>query len=254
MREKKQKKEERKRRKAAAKAAVARAGGEQDEENSRAPRPARKSLSDWRGKFAVPKGGGAKSSAGDVASLVGIEKVVVQKREAYGDKFYRQVSAMQHLFNCTDVVSVRRSGTIHFTSFHVDTVISHGLILEKAVLKGISRWISFAVVCGQVEVLSVSWLIKFCSQEEEFADTGYQTTLPDPGEGTAFPSSMQQLGALTAEDFNRKSGAVKEDGRWGAYCLRQRCDQAGTIISRLLWVVVAGFSGLSEVWLGTHAS
>lgn len=116
MREKKQKKEERKRRKAAAKAAVARAGGEQDEENSRAPRPARKSLSDWRGKFAVPKGGGAKSSAGDVASLVGIEKVVVQKREAYGDKFYRQVkllTAFRALFNCADFVHVRRLGTVH---------------------------------------------------------------------------------------------------------------------------------------------
>lgn len=109
MREKKQKKEERKRRKAAAKAAGARAGVEQDEENARAPRPARKSLSDWRGKFAMsaaglgigsgasaaPRGGSARSSAGDVSSLVGSEKVVVQKREAYGDKFYRQVSDLQ---------------------------------------------------------------------------------------------------------------------------------------------------------------
>lgn len=91
-------------------------------------------------------------------------------------------------------------------------------------MKGISRSISWyvsAVICGQVEALSVSWSTKFCSQEEEFADTGYQTTQPDPGESTAFPSGMQQLGALTAEDFNRKSAAVKEDGRWGAYCLRQ---------------------------------
>lgn len=115
MREKKQKKEERKRRKAAAKAAGARTGGEQDEENSRVSRPARKSLSDWRGKFAMSaaglgigsgagaasRGGSARSSAGDVSSLVGNEKVVVQKREAYGDKFYRQVqlcisSAMFH--------------------------------------------------------------------------------------------------------------------------------------------------------------
>ena len=108
MREKKERKEERKRRKAAAKAAGARAGGEQ-EENSRVPRPARKSLSDWRGKFAMgaaglgigsgggatSRGGSARSSAGDVSSLVGVEKVVVQKREAYGDKFYRQVRAPQ---------------------------------------------------------------------------------------------------------------------------------------------------------------
>lgn len=106
MREKKEKKEERRRRKAAAKAAGARAGGEQ-EESSRVPRPARKSLSDWRGKFAMSaaglgigsgggiasRGGSARSSAGDVSSLVGVEKVVVQKREAYGDKFYRQVRA-----------------------------------------------------------------------------------------------------------------------------------------------------------------
>lgn len=104
MREKKQKKEERKRRKAAAKAAGARAGGEQDEESARVARPARKSLSDWRGKFAMAglgigsgagaasRDGSARSSAGDVSSLVGNEKVVVQKREAYGDKFYRQVN------------------------------------------------------------------------------------------------------------------------------------------------------------------
>lgn len=105
MREKKQKKEERRRRKAAAKAAAgARAVGEQDEQVSRAPRPARKSLSDWRGKLGMAglgmgSGGGAglpraassRSSAGDVSSLVGSEKVVVQKREAYGEKFYRQV-------------------------------------------------------------------------------------------------------------------------------------------------------------------
>lgn len=107
--EKRQKKEERKRRKAAAKAAGARAGGQQDEESSRTPRPARKSISDWRGKFAIGAaglgissaggaGGGAsrsanpRSSPGDVSSLVSNEKVVVQKREAYGDKFYRQVS------------------------------------------------------------------------------------------------------------------------------------------------------------------
>ena len=107
--EKRQKKEERKRRKAAAKAAAgARAGGQQDEESSRVQRPARKSISDWRGKFAmgaaglgigsaggggggVSRGASSRSSPGDVSSLVSNEKVVVQKREAYGDKFYRQV-------------------------------------------------------------------------------------------------------------------------------------------------------------------
>ncbi|CAM9558885.1 unnamed protein product, partial [Hapterophycus canaliculatus] len=152
VREKKQKKEERKRRKAAAKAAAgARAVGEQDEEVSRAPRPARKSLSDWRGKFAMSglgmgSGGGAglprvasARAAGDVSSLVGSEKVVVQKREAYGEKFYRQ--------------------------------------------------------------------------EEDFADTGYQVAPSDTGPDPAIPSGMQQLGALTAEDFNRKLGAANEDGR-----------------------------------------
>lgn len=105
VREKKQKKEERKRRKAAAKAAGTRAGGEQDEENARVPRPARKSISDWRGKFTMgaaglgigsgggpsSRGGSSRNTAGDVSSLVGNEKVVVQKREAYSDKFYRQV-------------------------------------------------------------------------------------------------------------------------------------------------------------------
>lgn len=97
VREKKQKKEERKRRKAAAKAAgAARAGGEQSEESTRAARPARKSLSDWRGKlsmagFGTDRGGSARSSAGDVSSLVGKEKLVVQQQEAYGDKFYKQV-------------------------------------------------------------------------------------------------------------------------------------------------------------------
>lgn len=97
MKEKRQKKEERKRRKAAAKAAgAARAGGEQSEEIARAARPARKSLSDWRGKlsmagFGADRGGSARSSAGDVSSLVGKEKLVVQQQEAYGDKFYKQV-------------------------------------------------------------------------------------------------------------------------------------------------------------------
>ncbi|CAM9354378.1 unnamed protein product [Scytosiphon promiscuus] len=153
VREKKQKKEERKRRKAAAKAAAgARAVGEQDEDVSRAPRPARKSLSDWRGKFAnaglgmgsggragLPRAASARNSAGDVSSLVGSERVVVQKREAYGEKFYRQ--------------------------------------------------------------------------EEDFADTGYQVAPSDTGPGPAHPSGMQQLGALTAEDFNRKLGSANEDGR-----------------------------------------
>lgn len=97
VREKRQKKEERKRRKAAAKAGgAARAGGEQAEENVRVPRPARKSISDWRGKFTMSgfgneRGGSGRSSAGDVSSLVGNEKLVVQQREALGDKFYKQV-------------------------------------------------------------------------------------------------------------------------------------------------------------------
>lgn len=43
------------------------------------------------------RGASARGSAGDVSSLVGNEKVVVQKREAYGEKFYRQVHAIQHL-------------------------------------------------------------------------------------------------------------------------------------------------------------
>eukprot|EP00752_Nemacystus_decipiens_P002212 g2103.t1 len=165
VREKKQKKEERKRRKAAAKAAGARAGGEQDEESSRVARPARKSLSDWRGKFAMSglgigsaaaasRGGSARSSAGDVRSLVGNEKVVVQKREAYGDKFYRK--------------------------------------------------------------------------EEEFADTGYQVAPSDPGSaGPALPTGVQQFGALTAEDFNRKSGPLKEDARQLFKPHRSGCDGPG---------------------------
>lgn len=97
MKEKKQKKEERKRRKAAAKAAgAARVVGEQSEESTRVARPAKKSLSDWRGKlsmagFGAERGGSARSSAGDVTSLVGKERLVVQKQEAYGDKFFRKV-------------------------------------------------------------------------------------------------------------------------------------------------------------------
>lgn len=82
-----------------------------------------------------------------------------------------------------------------------------------------------AVVCGQVETLRFSWSIIICAQEEEFADTGYQTTLSDPAEGTAFPSGVQQLGALTAEDFNRKSGAVKEDVRWGVFVSAKSLDK-----------------------------
>lgn len=51
-------------------------------------------------------------------------------------------------------------------------------------------------------------------QEEEFADTGYQIAPSDPGAaGTALPTGVQQLGALTAEDFNRKAGALKDDVR-----------------------------------------
>ena len=97
MREKKQKKEERRRRKAAAKSAAARAGGKEDEEGARNQRPARKTISDWRGKLSIGagglgKGGNARSAAGDVSSLVGNEKVLIEKREDFGDKFYRKVS------------------------------------------------------------------------------------------------------------------------------------------------------------------
>ncbi|CAM9551989.1 unnamed protein product [Ectocarpus fasciculatus] len=155
VREKKQKKEERKRRKAAAKAAGASPGVEKDEERTRAPRPARKSLGDWRGKLAVGAAGlgigsggvgvsrGASArGAGDVSSLVGQDKVVVQKREAYSDKFYRK--------------------------------------------------------------------------EEEEADTSYQIAPSDAEQGAAVPSGgqqLQQLGALTPEDFNRKLGSASEGGR-----------------------------------------
>lgn len=89
---------------------------EKDEERTRAPRPARKSLGDWRGKLAVGAAGlgigsggvgvsrGASArGAGDVSSLVGQDKVVVQKREAYSDKFYRKVRAFRGvLVRCTD--------------------------------------------------------------------------------------------------------------------------------------------------------
>lgn len=51
-------------------------------------------------------------------------------------------------------------------------------------------------------------------QEEEFADTGYQIAPSDPGEGSAPPSSLKQLGALTAEDFTRKLGGAKDDSRY----------------------------------------
>lgn len=47
----------------------------------------------------VSRGGSSRSSPGDVSSLVSNEKVVVQKREAYGDKFYRQVKITQFLFH-----------------------------------------------------------------------------------------------------------------------------------------------------------
>lgn len=60
-------------------------------------------MSDWRGKLTGAaglgkgtsagsgRGGNGRSSPGDVLSLVGEEKVVVEKRESLGDKFYRQV-------------------------------------------------------------------------------------------------------------------------------------------------------------------
>lgn len=97
VREKKIKKEARKRRKAAEKAGgAARAVGEQTEESTRVARPARKSLTDWRGKltmagFSTERSGTSRSFAGDVSSLVGKEKLVVQQREAYADKFIKIV-------------------------------------------------------------------------------------------------------------------------------------------------------------------
>lgn len=116
VREKKQKKEERKKRKAAARASATRAGGDEDEDSTRVPRPARKSISDWRGKFGIGSGGGGplrsstgRSSAGDVSSLVGNEKVVVQKREAYGEKFYRQVKYKTNYFRITVSVMAAES-------------------------------------------------------------------------------------------------------------------------------------------------
>lgn len=47
----------------------------------------------------VSRGSSSRSSPGDVSSLVSNEKVVVQKREAYGDKFYRQVIETRVLLN-----------------------------------------------------------------------------------------------------------------------------------------------------------
>lgn len=113
VREKKQRKEERRRRKAAAKAAGAsRPATEQSEESLRAPRPAKKSLTDWRGRltmagFGAEKSGNTRSSPGDVSSLVGNEKLVVQQREAYGDKFYRQVMQISQCWDRFEINTIR---------------------------------------------------------------------------------------------------------------------------------------------------
>ena len=68
---------------------------------------------------------------------------------------------------------------------------------------------------ANLRILVLCWRYGFVyTQEEEFADTGYQIAPSDPGTAsTTLPVGVQQLGALTAEDFNRKSGALKEDAR-----------------------------------------
>lgn len=54
----------------------------------------------------------------------------------------------------------------------------------------------------------------FDTQEEDFADTGYQVNLSDPGGASArTASAVEQLGALTAADFDRKPGAMNDDTR-----------------------------------------
>ena len=69
----------------------------------------------------------------------------------------------------------------------------------------------------------VCFVVLFCFvflflhlQEEDFADTGYQVNSSDPGAGAANTpnaSAVEQLGALTAADFDRKPGAINDDTR-----------------------------------------
>ena len=50
-------------------------------------------------------------------------------------------------------------------------------------------------------------------QEEDFADTGYQVNPSDAGASAPSASAVDQLGALTAADFDRKPGALNDDPR-----------------------------------------
>lgn len=61
----------------------------------------------------------------------------------------------------------------------------------------------------------VLFCVFFYSQEEDFADTGYQINASDPG-GASVPnaSAVEQLGALTAADFDRKAVGVNDDTRF----------------------------------------
>lgn len=67
----------------------------------------------------------------------------------------------------------------------------------------------FGRVCFFVFCFNVFYL-----QEEDFADTGYQVNPSDPGAAsTPNASAVEQLGALTAADFDRKPGAINDDTR-----------------------------------------
>ncbi|CAM9447664.1 unnamed protein product [Discosporangium mesarthrocarpum] len=131
-REKAQKKKERRRRKAL-KADIA--AGTVEEDPALAARPAKKSISDWRDKFASVGGpigfnlgqgsgeGGSNgawlgrlgargsSAAGEVWSLVSKETVVVQKQESYGEKFYKQVEDFADTSYQVDVSETDPSST-----------------------------------------------------------------------------------------------------------------------------------------------
>lgn len=89
------------------------------------------------------------------------------------------------------------------------------LLLSKALYENLvtppSWLVAFAIrLFLMLHVVSPSHV----PQEEEFADTGYQITQTDP---SARPvATASGLGALTAEDFNRKLGAIKDDTRYGS--------------------------------------
>lgn len=63
--------------------------------------------------------------------------------------------------------------------------------------------------------MSVTHVDLLLMQEEEFADTGYQITPADAGAAAGARPSVQQLGALTVEDFYWKPEASKDDNRSG---------------------------------------